>query len=143
MAKLGVGLIGLGHNGLAWCDAWRSCPLAELRAVCDRDPERLRHASERFAVDGYQDYAILDRGDGKPSHSIVSVRTVVRRERGLTRVDDAGNLTANTLVAPGRLGHAQSQERTTVAFLLIASGRSFSCPGEFVQAGRRTFRLRP
>ncbi|MCX7599115.1 MAG: Gfo/Idh/MocA family oxidoreductase [Armatimonadetes bacterium] len=71
MARLGVGVIGLGHNGLAWCEAYQSCPYTDLRAVCDLDPERLRAASERFSVDGYGGYEILDRADAE----IISVHT--------------------------------------------------------------------
>jgi len=71
MARLGVGVIGLGHNGLAWCEAYRSCPLTDLRAVCDLDPERLRAACEQFSVDGYGGYEILDRADIE----IISVHT--------------------------------------------------------------------
>jgi predicted dehydrogenase len=71
MARLGVGLIGLGHNGRAWCSAYQSCGLIELKAVCDRDEGRLRAASADFGVDGYSGYEILDRGD----IDIISVHT--------------------------------------------------------------------
>jgi predicted dehydrogenase len=71
MARLGVGLIGFGHNGRAWCSAYKSCGLTELKAVCDRDEGRLRAATAEFEVDGYGGYEILERGD----IDIISVHT--------------------------------------------------------------------
>ena len=59
--KIRVGVVGLGHNGLAWCEAFRQHPECELVAVCDRDEARLQAAVGRFGVRGFSDYAIFDQ----------------------------------------------------------------------------------
>jgi predicted dehydrogenase len=71
MARLGVGLIGLGHNGMAWCSAYQASGLTELKAVCDLDEGRLRSATAQLSVDGYGGYEILERRD----IDVISVHT--------------------------------------------------------------------
>jgi predicted dehydrogenase len=71
MARLGVGVIGLGHNGRAWCSAYQGCGLTELKAVCDGDEGRLRAATADLSLDGYAGYEILERAD----IDIISVHT--------------------------------------------------------------------
>lgn len=45
-----VGMIGLGHNGMAHLEAHRRVGKSEVVAVCDRNPERLAEAAQRFGV---------------------------------------------------------------------------------------------
>ncbi|HHY98331.1 MAG TPA: Gfo/Idh/MocA family oxidoreductase [Firmicutes bacterium] len=71
MRKLRVGVIGLGHNGLAFCRAYASLPDTELVAVCDRDEQRAEAAQREFGVKAYYDYAILERDD----IDIISIHT--------------------------------------------------------------------
>jgi len=59
--KIRVGVIGLGHNGLAWCDAYVKNPDCELAAVCDVDRNRLEKAVARYKVAGFADYALLEQ----------------------------------------------------------------------------------
>jgi len=60
---VGVAVVGLGHNGRAFCRAYAENPAARLAAVCERDPERLRAACYEHDVAGYADYSFLDRDD--------------------------------------------------------------------------------
>jgi len=45
-----VGMIGLGHNGIAHLKAHRRVGKSEIVALCDTNPARLKEASERFGV---------------------------------------------------------------------------------------------
>lgn len=45
-----VGIVGLGHNGLAHLQAHLSCPLSRVVAICDRDPSVVEKAGEQFGV---------------------------------------------------------------------------------------------
>lgn len=69
--KLGVGVIGLGHNGLAFCDIYANHRRARLVAVCDRDPERREAAAAKFGVKAYAHYDIL----ADPTVDLVSIHT--------------------------------------------------------------------
>jgi len=60
MKKLKVGVIGLGHNGLAFCQQYADNPRCELAAVCDLDEERAAKAATLYGVRGYTDYKILE-----------------------------------------------------------------------------------
>ena len=60
---IGIAVLGLGHNGRAFCRAYADNPAARVLAVCDRDPERLRATAYEYDVKGYQDYSFLDRPD--------------------------------------------------------------------------------
>ena len=60
---VGIAVVGLGHNGRAFCRAYADNPAARLLAVCDRDPERLRDAAYTHDVRGYEDYSFLKRDD--------------------------------------------------------------------------------
>ena len=60
MEKLKVGVIGLGHNGMAFCERYAKNPKTTLVAVCDVNNDRLETAVERFNVKGYCDYSILE-----------------------------------------------------------------------------------
>lgn len=45
MDRIGVGVIGLGHNGTAFCERHSKRTDCELVAVCDVDGDRLRTAA--------------------------------------------------------------------------------------------------
>lgn len=45
-----VGMIGLGHNGLAHIEAHRRVGKSEVVALCDTNPARLKEASRRFGI---------------------------------------------------------------------------------------------
>jgi UDP-N-acetylglucosamine 3-dehydrogenase len=59
MSQIGIGVIGLGHNGMAFCERYAKNPKCKLVAVCDVDEKRLKYAEEKFGVRGYKDYEIL------------------------------------------------------------------------------------
>lgn len=59
--KIRVGVIGLGHNGLAWCEGYSKHPECELVALCDRDEKRTEAAVARFGAQGFTDYGILEQ----------------------------------------------------------------------------------
>lgn len=59
MMKIGVGVIGLGHNGLEHCENYTKHPKSRLVAVCDNNQDRLDYAVERFGVKGYNGYEIF------------------------------------------------------------------------------------
>ena len=69
--RLGVGVIGLGHNGLAFCDVYAGHRRTRLLAVCDRDADRREQAADKYGVRAYADYDILDH----PGVDIISIHT--------------------------------------------------------------------
>jgi len=48
--KIRVGIVGLGHNGLAHIRAHRALGLSEVVALCDHNAERLRQAGAEFGI---------------------------------------------------------------------------------------------
>ena len=60
MEKVKIGVIGLGHNGMAFCERYAKNPRCELTAVCDTDAERLDTAVRAYGAKGYADYGILN-----------------------------------------------------------------------------------
>jgi predicted dehydrogenase len=55
-----VGIVGLGHNGMAHLEAHASCPRSEVVAVCDVNPGLVAAAGERFGIaERYTDDAIF------------------------------------------------------------------------------------
>ena len=60
MEKLKVGVIGLGWNGLLFCEKYAANPDCELVAVCDRNAPRRDPAAAKFGVKGDAGYEILD-----------------------------------------------------------------------------------
>lgn len=50
MRTVKVGIIGLGHNGLAHARCHRQSPKSELVALCDTNGERLHQAAEELGV---------------------------------------------------------------------------------------------
>lgn len=71
MSKTGVGVIGLGHNGMAFCERYLKNPKCELVAVCDTDETRLQYAADKFGVKRYRDYEILN----DPAIEAISIHT--------------------------------------------------------------------
>jgi len=69
--KLGVGVIGLGHNGLAFCDIYAGHKRTHLLAVCDRDPSRRDAAAQKYEAKGYAGYEMLEH----PGLDIISIHT--------------------------------------------------------------------
>ena len=62
--KLGVGIIGLGHNGEAHLKAYQANPFTEVIAVCDFSKEKVEKIKEKHRIKyGYTDYQILKRDD--------------------------------------------------------------------------------
>jgi predicted dehydrogenase len=60
MGKIGVGIIGTGWVAGEHLRAWRANPHAEVRAICDLDPERAR----AFAAENRLECAIADTWEG-------------------------------------------------------------------------------
>ena len=71
MEKLKVGVIGLGWNGLLFCDKYTENPDCELVAVSDHHEERRAPAMAKYGVRGYHEYEILE-DDGI---DIISIHT--------------------------------------------------------------------
>ena len=63
MSKLKVGVMGLGWNGMLFCDKYSANPDCELVAVSEHKPERRQTAVDKFGVKGYSEYEILEDND--------------------------------------------------------------------------------
>jgi len=62
--KLGVGIIGLGHNGEAHLKDYQANPFAEVKAVCDFSEEKVERIKEKYGIKyGYTNYQMLERED--------------------------------------------------------------------------------
>ncbi len=62
--KVGVGVIGLGHNGIAFVRGYQRNSLCEVKAICDLSEKKTRTVSEELGIkDTYNDYEILERRD--------------------------------------------------------------------------------
>ena len=70
--RIGIGVIGLGGRGTYLGKAFNADPRAELVALCDRDPLRLRYAQGMFGTDGVSYY-----GDSKEFLTDSNVDAVV------------------------------------------------------------------
>lgn len=55
-----VAVIGLGHNGMAFCEEYHKNPDCNLVAVCDIDEKRMKTASLKYNIKGYTDYSVFD-----------------------------------------------------------------------------------
>lgn len=73
MKKLKVGVIGLGHNGRAWVNAYKKGAHSEVVAVCDYSGKKVKEVmQESGIISGYQDHReMLERKD----IDVVSVHT--------------------------------------------------------------------
>ena len=47
---IGVGVIGLGHNGVGHIEAHRAVGMSEIVALCDRNPERLAKLAAGYVL---------------------------------------------------------------------------------------------
>ena len=70
---IGVGVIGLGHNGVAHIAAHREVGLSEVVAVCDRNPQRLAEAADGLGI--RRTYESIDELCADPDVQAVSVNT--------------------------------------------------------------------
>ncbi len=68
-----VGVVGLGHNGLAHIEAHRRVGLSEVVALCDANPQRLAEAAQRFGIS--RTYASADEMAAQPDIQAVSINT--------------------------------------------------------------------
>jgi len=59
MHKIKVGVIGIGHLGISHARIYRQLPRAELIAISEINPRRLKEASRELGVPGYIDYKEL------------------------------------------------------------------------------------
>ncbi len=70
--KLGVGIIGLGHNGEAHLKAYQSNSFAEVIAVCDFSKRKVERIKKKYGIKyGSTDYQILEQDDIQ----IISINT--------------------------------------------------------------------
>jgi predicted dehydrogenase len=80
-AKLRVAVIGCGFFAQNHLNAWTEIPDVELVAVCDRDPERVEAARERFhAARAYTDPAVMFRSE---QFDFVDIVTTMETHRAL------------------------------------------------------------
>ena len=56
MKKYKVGVLGLGWNGLLFCEKYAANPDCEFVAVCDRNEPRREPTAAQFGVKGYANY---------------------------------------------------------------------------------------
>lgn len=63
MEKIKVGVMGLGWNGMLFCDKYSSNPDCELVAVAEHKAERRETAVKKYGVKGYSEYEILEDKD--------------------------------------------------------------------------------
>jgi len=68
-----VGFIGLGHNSLGHIEAHLRIGKSEIVALCDVNPERLKHASECFGI--RRVYRSADELCAQPDIDAVSINT--------------------------------------------------------------------
>jgi predicted dehydrogenase len=76
MDKLRVGIVGLGHNGLAHAHVWQRHEHAELVGLCDLNPARVQEAHTAIgAGDSCAQYADLDEMLSRANLDVLSVNT--------------------------------------------------------------------
>jgi len=68
---INVAVVGLGHNGLAFCERYHKNNKSNLAAVCDIDGDRRQFAENKFGVKGYAYDDILNN----KSIDLISVHT--------------------------------------------------------------------
>lgn len=71
LKKVNVGVIGLGHNGNAFCERYLKNEKSRLVAVCDLDRDRLEIAMKKYNVKGFSNYDILK----EPDIDLISIHT--------------------------------------------------------------------
>jgi UDP-N-acetylglucosamine 3-dehydrogenase len=76
MPNLRVGLVGLGHNGLAHAHVWRHHEHADLVGLCDLNPARTQQAHEALgAAESCARYTSLDEMLKHAQLDVLSVNT--------------------------------------------------------------------
>ncbi|MGI8912302.1 MAG: Gfo/Idh/MocA family protein [Chloroflexota bacterium] len=60
MERVRIGIVGMGHRGIAWINTIRLEPLAEVVAVCERMPVRLQQGAARAGLRPARVFAELD-----------------------------------------------------------------------------------
>ena len=68
-----VGMVGLGHNGVAHIEAHRRVGKSQVVALCDTHSDRLREASERFGIE--RTYTSAEELCSQPDIQAVSIHT--------------------------------------------------------------------
>ena len=68
-----VGMVGLGHNGIAHLKAHRRVRKSEIVALCDANPERLEAASKEFGIE--RTYRSAEELCAQPDIEAVSINT--------------------------------------------------------------------
>jgi predicted dehydrogenase len=58
--RVRIGIVGMGHRGVAWINTIRLEPLAEVVAVCERMPVRLEQGAARAGLGTERAFAELD-----------------------------------------------------------------------------------
>ena len=71
MKKVNVGVIGLGHNGNAFCERYMKNEKSRLIAVCDLDNTRLETVMKKYNVKGFSNYDIFK----EPGIDLISIHT--------------------------------------------------------------------
>ncbi len=79
MNKIKVGVIGVGHLGAIHARIYQQLPEAELVAIADINPQRLKEISSELSVPGYIDYKELS---GKIEAASIAVPTSLHYKIG-------------------------------------------------------------
>lgn len=74
---INVAVIGLGHNGLAFCDRYARNNRTNLAGVCDIDEKRQKYAEEKYSAKGYEYDEIFD----DKSIDLISIHTSDNRHK--------------------------------------------------------------
>jgi len=80
MKKLNVAVIGVGFWGKNHVRIYDHLPNAELKAVCDRDRDRVCDVTKRYDVDGYTDSSLLLKREDIDAVSICTWSTELAKE---------------------------------------------------------------
>ena len=80
MKKLNVAVIGVGFWGKNHVRIYDHLLNAELKAVCDRDRDRVREVTKKYGVDGYTDSSLLLKRDDIDAVSICTWSTELAKE---------------------------------------------------------------
>lgn len=92
MSHLRGALIGCGFFAVNQMHAWRDVQGAEIVAICDRDPERLRIVGDQFGIERrYSDAAELFADGG---FDFVDIATTVQSHRALVEMAAANKVPA-------------------------------------------------
>lgn len=149
--KIGVGIVGLGHNGVAWLQAYQRHPDAEVRAVADLNADLVRRVAATYGVAGVHfGLDILARDDidlvsiHTPDHlhaepfvrAVEAGKHVVVEKPMANEIEDLHRMVAASRQAPGQkvlVGHVlrfmpyfvqvkQILERGELGTILYAEG---------------------